>query len=94
MQPQGAAQYKNLSGTAAGTATLFARPCVLERIIIPASATGTVTFYDDASGATNSIFAIVNDTVDFPTSIECGFQCRRGLGYITGGTTSMTVVVR
>lgn len=94
MQPVSGGQVVHLSGTAAGTTVLIDRPCVVERFIIPASATGTVTIHDSATGSTGAVFVLVNDTVDFPTSLECGFQLRNGLSYVTGGTTSLYAVVR
>lgn len=91
-------QWTRISGTAAGTAVVHERECVLERIIIPATKTGTVTFYDSDSLAgtalTNEIAVVVNDTVDFPHSIECQIQCKNGLTYLKGGTTDLTVVTR
>jgi hypothetical protein len=96
MQPISGGEYINIAGTAAGTANIKARSCVLDRIIIPSTKTGTVTFYDNAAGTTaaSAIFEIVNDTVDFPTVLECNLQCKNGLSYARGGTVGMTVIVR
>lgn len=92
LQPVSGYQWSTISGTAAGTTTLKDSQAMLARVIIPASATGTVTFYDSSSGTSSSNFEIVNDTVDFPTTIELGVQMRNGLTYAVGGTTNMIAI--
>ena len=96
MQPISGGEFVNIAGTAAGTVTIKDRSCVLDRIILPSTKTGTVTFYDNATGTTaaSQIFEIVNDTVDFPTAVKCNLQCKNGLTYFSGGTVGMTVIVR
>ena len=93
MQPVSASQWKAISGTAAGTATLFTRSGNLVRVIIPANLTGTVTFYDSASGTnSNDIVSLPCTVGTIPTSIEIGCAVKDGLTYTLGGTTELTVI--
>lgn len=93
-QPVSASQWKNVSGTAAGTTNLFARSGNLVRVIIPANTTGTVTFYDSATAATTSqnIVSIPCTVGTIPTSVEIGCSVHSGLTYVLGGTTALTII--
>lgn len=93
MQPVSGYQWTNISGTAAGTATVSPRACTLYSVVIPSTKTGTVTIYDNGAGAgSGKSIEIVNDTVDFPTTVHLGIQMRNGITAISGGTTGLTVV--
>lgn len=92
LQPNSGYQWSTIAGTALGTVTLKSTSTVLERLVMPASATGTIAIYDSASGAAGSSFTVVNDTVDFPTTIELGMQLRNGLTYVTSGTTNAIAI--
>lgn len=85
-------QWTSISGTAAGTTTIADRSCVLHSVLIPASATGTVTFHDSASGTVAKTLALVNDTVDFPTLLPLNIQMKKGIVAVLGGTVAMTAV--
>jgi len=94
MQPVSASQFKAISGTAAGTANLFARSGNLIRVIIPANLTGTVTFYDSgtATDVADPIVSLPCTVGTIPTSIEIGCAVSHGLTYAVGGTTGLTVI--
>lgn len=93
MQPTSGYQWSYISATAAATATLFTGETRLIRIVVPANATGTVTFYDSASGTNSSnLGAYPCTTGTIPTSIEFGAALRTGLTYTSGGTSGMLVI--
>lgn len=85
-----------VSGTAAGTTLVLGRAGQFARVIVPATRTGTASFYDSstAAGTTagNFLFAVANTTGSIPTSIEAGFRVKDGLAVVVGGTTDFTVV--
>lgn len=85
-------QWSRVSGTAVGTVTLKDRDAVLQRVVFPATATGTIDIYDSASGTSATTFKLVNDTVDFPTTVDLGIQLRNGLTYVTSGTTNALII--
>lgn len=95
MQPS-QAQWKRVSGTAAGTTVVFARNGSFERIVLGQNKTGTATFYDtdSASGtaATNYIATIDNTSGTVPHSVEVGIAVKKGLTVVVGGTVDMTVI--
>lgn len=92
LQPVSGLQWRAVAGTALGTVNLTTDPTNLVRIVMPASATGTLAIYDSSTGATGSSFTVVNDTVDFPTTIELGVQLKNGLSYVTSGTTNALII--
>lgn len=95
MQPVSGLQWSNIAATVAATATLFSGACTLVRVIFPANATGTVTFYDSASGTTaTSLAALPCTSGSIPSSIEIGAQMKTGLTYTSGGTSNMIVLYR
>lgn len=85
-------QWTVISGTAAGTAVICDRECTLGGVFIPSTTTGTITFYDSASGTSDKTFSVVNNTGTTPNVIDLGIQMSNGLTYISGGTTSMMVI--
>jgi len=92
-QPISACQYTVISGTAAGTTVVAARPANLVRVFIPANRTGTVSIYDcaaaDGTSATNAITDIACTVGSIPVSIELGFSVYKGITCVTGGTTNL-----
>ena len=96
MQPIASPQYKVIAGTAAGTAVLLDRPGSLFRVFVPANRTGTVEFYDCATAAgtsdANNLCSVACTVGTIPTSIEMQCNLNKGLVYISGGTTRLTVV--
>lgn len=92
-QPVSYAQYKLISGTAAGTAVICPHSSALVSVFIPANATGTVVLYNDASGVSTDIIGTVTCTVgSIPTSIPFGCNLKNGLAYSGAGTYNMTVI--
>lgn len=93
--PEGA-QYYRISGTAAGTTVIKPSKTALYGIVIGQTKTGTVTFYDNATGtASGGLMDVVNATAGagaIPTSIEVGARLRNGLTVVVGGTTDMLVM--
>ena len=87
-------QWSKIAGTALGTTTLKTNSTILDSIFMPATATGTITIYDSASGTSAVNFTVVNDTVDFPASIPLNIQLRKGLTYVTSGTTNALLIYR
>lgn len=94
MQPVSGFQYKRISGTAAGTTVIKASSTVLHSIVIGQNKTGTVTFYDNASGTTAaSLLANIDNTTGTqPTSLVFNAQMKNGLVAESGGTTDMLVI--
>lgn len=90
--PEGA-QWKRVQGTAAGTTVLKDSRTVLYGVVIGQNKTGTVTFYDHASGtsATSYMTAVDNTSGTQPTSLYFGMRMRNGITVTTGGTTDMLV---
>lgn len=90
------AQYKRMSGTAAGTTVFMDRNGSFEGVIIGTNKEGTVTFYDVATAAGtaagNYIVAVNNNSGTIPTRVEMGFRVKNGLVGVSGGTTDVTVV--
>lgn len=94
MQPVSAGEWVILSGTAAGTTTVRARSCVLERIVLGTTTTGTVELRDlDTAGTGNSVYTLAGTTSPFQ-SIELGINFKNGLTAVYGGTVNMTAVIR
>jgi hypothetical protein len=83
-------EYKRIS--AAGSAALRAVPSVLHTITVEAS-TGTVTFYDNASGTSAQVVATVGGGAASPETFVYDAQLRRGLYYLATGTPVLTVTV-
>jgi len=95
-QPVSASQYTIVSGTAAGTTVVAARPANLVRVFVPANRTGTVTVYDCATAAgtsaTNEVTAIACTVGSIPTSVEFGCSFLKGITCVVGGTTNVLFV--
>lgn len=92
MQPVSGENWTKVSGTAAGTTTVATRNCTLASVVIPSSKTGTVTIYDNGSGAASGNFIeVVNDSVDFPTTLPLNLSMKKGITAVVGGTTSVVI---
>jgi dTDP-4-amino-4,6-dideoxygalactose transaminase len=95
-QPISGSQYTIVSGTAAGTTVVAARPARLARIFIPANRTGTVSVYDCATAAgttaANAITDITCTVGSIPTSIEFDVNTYKGITCVTGGTTNILFI--
>ena len=92
--------YTKCSGTAAGTTVIMERPGYLDKIIFPASATGTITLYDcDTAAGTSAANAVivldqnkVGTATGMPYVFPVGARMVSGLTAVVGGTTSYTVI--
>lgn len=92
MQLPDGAQWYRVQGTAAGTTTIKDSRTVLYGVILGQNKTGTVTFYDSSSAATNQVVAIDNTSGTQATSIQVGARMRNGITVVKGGTVDMTVI--
>jgi hypothetical protein len=94
MQLPNGAQWQRISGTAAGTTVVKASETTLYGVVIGQNKTGTVTFYDHASGtsATSKLGSVDNTCGTQPTSLDIGARMRNGIVAETGGTTDMLVI--
>jgi hypothetical protein len=92
-------QFTRISGTAAGTTVITNRYGYLDKVVLPATKTGTVTFYDcsTAAGTTaaNQIMGEFSNAVNaanLPYVLPFGGRFEKGLVAVVGGTTDITVV--
>lgn len=87
-------QWTAISGTAAGTTTLFNRKGILHSVVFSGTAAGTIAFYDSASGTNSSkIIEMGNEVSGVPLEVEINARVRNGLTYvITGTTTGITAL--
>ncbi len=94
-QPISGAAWKRINGTAIGTTTIVAEPAVLHSIVIGTSVTGTVDFYDDATGSVtgNFMFTMQNTGGSVPQNVIVDAQLKNGLSYVKSGTTDMMVTI-
>ena len=93
MQPVSGGQWKVLSGTVAGTTVAVVHSCVLERLILGTTTTGTIQFLDlTSAGTANPVYTIAGTTSPFQ-SIELGIQFHNGLTFVSTGTTNMLAVI-
>lgn len=92
LTPTSGYQWANISGTASGTAVIVDRSCILGGVYIPATTTGTITFYDSNVGTSNKSLSVVNNTGTTPAVIDLGMQMSQGLAYTIGGTTNIVVI--
>ena len=98
MQPQTGYGYNHITGTATGTAVVFAREGVLHSLVIPASKTGTISVYDSATGAgtaSTNLILTVDNTLNAavpPTTLMVHGAMKNGLTVVTTGTTDVTVM--
>ena len=94
-QPVSAAQWKRLSGTAAGTTVISETPATLCTVTAGGNYTGTITFYDAStaggSSATNLMLAINNNSGSVPVTIDPYVSTRNGIVAVLGGTTDVLV---
>lgn len=91
--PEGA-QWFRVQGTAAGTTTVKVGKTALYNVVIGQSKTGTVTFYDSASGTNSSYLMAVDNTVTagaVPNSLAVDARLRNGLTVVVGGTVDMLI---
>lgn len=92
--PEGA-QYYRVAGTTAGTTVIKAEKTALYNIVIGQTKTGTVTFYDNASGtASGYLMDVINSAAagGLPVSLVINARLRKGLTVVVGGTTDMLVM--
>ena len=93
MQPVSGFSKVRINGTGAGTTVIKAFPTVLHAIVIGQNKTGTVTFYDDATGTSSGRLIDIDNTCGTrPLTIPIGMQMRNGIVAELGGTTDMLVI--
>lgn len=92
IQPNAGYQWFNISGTAAGTAVITNKQATLAAVYIPANNTGTVTFYDSATGTAAKSIAFANTVGSIPTNIWLNINFSNGIAYTVGGTTSVVAI--
>jgi len=94
MQPVSASKFVNVSATVAATALVQSGYTVIDRVIFPQNATGTITFYDNAAGDNtgSSLRPLACTVGTVPTSVEVGIGFTAGLSYTSGGTSNAIVV--
>lgn len=95
MQPVSQYQATTISG-GVGTTVIKNEGAVLQRILIPGTYVGSITFHNAPSAAgtsaTTPILTLGLPTTSIPQSLECNIWCRNGLVYEATGTPVMTVV--
>jgi len=85
--------WQRISGTAAGTTVISPVSGNLKSVVIGQNKTGTVTFYDNASGTSSLLMFNLDNTIgSIPTSLSIDAHLRYGLVAVVGGTTDMTVI--
>lgn len=82
--------YSRVSGTAAGTSTLFTGNKNFGGVVVGLAKTGTVSFYDSALG-TNSAFLLSIDNNQPNTELHLDVSTKNGLVAVVGGTTDCVV---
>ena len=94
MQPTSGYSYKRVSGTAAGTTVIKDAYGYLKGLAIGQNKEGTVTIYDNASGAAadDYLSAIDNNAGSIPTSLNFDMRFKKGLTAVVGGTTDMLFI--
>lgn len=92
-------QWTHVIGTVAGTTVVTDRTAFLEKIIVPNTKTGTVSFYDTATAAgttsANLIMGEVSNAINaanLPYVFNVGARVEKGLVAVYGGTVDFTVV--
>jgi len=89
--PEGA-NWLRISGTAAGSAVIKAEQTTLYGVLLGQNKTGTVTFYDSPTGTVARQLTPIDNTVGTaPSFIPVFGKMKKGLYYVSGGTTDMTV---
>ena len=83
-------EYERIN--AAGSGALRAVPSLLHTINVEAS-TGTITFYDNATGTSAAVVAVVGGGAATPETLTYDCQLRNGLYYVATGTPAATLTV-
>lgn len=77
---------------AAGTNTLKASPGRLCKVVVTATGTGTVTFYDNPSTGSGTIIGIVPASATVGTSYDFGMPALAGITAVTTATAPTVTV--
>lgn len=80
--------------TAAGSALLNNQGGQIGKVIINAPFTGTVTFFDNASGTSSATVATFGTPTQAPVSVPIEASYHKGLYYLATGTPNLTVTFR
>jgi glycine cleavage system protein P-like pyridoxal-binding family len=93
MQPVSGYSWKRISGTAIGTAVVSAEAVTLHSVVIGENKTGTIAFYDNATGsaAADYMVTLQNTAGTVPQNIVLDAQCKNGLSYVVSGTTDLLI---
>lgn len=86
-QPTDGDNYYKVTGTAVGTVTIIPEKTTFRTLISGTATTGTVVFYDSASGTTADILFEVTGAANINRALN--IRVRNGLTYVTSGTTNM-----
>ena len=92
-------QWTHVIGTQAGTTVVWDGKGFLDKVIVPNTKTGTVSFYDCATAAgttaSNLIMGEVSNAINaanLPYVFHIGARLEKGLVAVVGGTVDFTVV--
>lgn len=93
MQPNNGSQWIRISGTATGTATVKAEPCIVTGVLIGSGKEGSVALYDSSDGTTAKVMTAINCNLSGsqPAFLPMNAQMKVGLTYVKTGTTDLTV---
>jgi hypothetical protein len=83
--------YSRVSGTAAGTTTIFTGAKNFSGVVTGLTKTGTVSFYDSESG-TSSAFLFSLDNAEKNSDIKLNLGVKKGLVAVADGTTDCLVI--
>lgn len=89
MQPNSGFEY--LQVTAAGSAVVKDRSSRLQAVVCNSDFTGTVIFYDNATGTSSTQIATVANPGGAVT-LNYAAQTREGIYYLATGTPAITVI--
>ena len=76
--------------TSANTYVLASRPGTLKRIVVNATAAGTITVYDNTSAAGTKLATLKSSIAEGTYTYECHFNT--GLTVVTGAASDITVI--
>lgn len=78
--------------TTATTTQVYTGPCVLERIIVNATAAGTIGIVDGTSGTTVNVGQLKSSIAEGSYTFD--LFMKSGIRIVTGSTSDITVVYR
>lgn len=78
--------------TAAGTVTVKSAPGRLLKVVVTASATGTLTFYDNSSTGSGTILLVVPASPTVGTVYDVNLPAVNGVTVVAAATPSSVVV--